>query len=48
LPEYFVLPHPAPRNRFWLAQNKCLPVGQTGFEKETIPLLLRKVKAVLK
>ena len=21
LPEYFVLPHPSPRNRFWLAKN---------------------------
>jgi len=40
LPEYFVLPHPSPRNRFWLVKNKW-------FEKETIPVLQKKVKAIL-
>lgn len=40
LPLYFTIPHPSPRNRFWLAQNKW-------FEKETIPLLQKKVKATL-
>jgi uracil-DNA glycosylase len=40
LPQYFTLPHPSPRNRFWLAQNKW-------FEKETIPLLRSRVKSIL-
>ena len=40
LPQYFPLPHPSPRNRFWLVQNKW-------FEKETVPLLQKKVKAIL-
>jgi uracil-DNA glycosylase len=34
------LPHPSPRNRFWLTKNKW-------FEKETIPLLQQKVSATL-
>lgn len=29
-PEYFVLPHPSPRNRFWLSKNPW-------FESEVIP-----------
>jgi uracil-DNA glycosylase len=41
LPDYFVLPHPSPRNRFWLVKNKW-------FEKETIPLLQKKVKELLR
>jgi len=32
LPNYFVLPHPSPRNRFWLTKNPW-------FEKEVIPVL---------
>jgi uracil-DNA glycosylase len=40
LPQYFTLPHPSPRNRFWLVKNKW-------FEKETVPLLQKKVKAIL-
>ena len=40
LPQYFPLPHPSPRNRFWLIQNKW-------FEKETVPLLQKKVKTFL-
>ena len=30
LPNYFVLPHPSPRNRFWLTKN-------TWFEEEVLP-----------
>lgn len=40
LPQYFPLPHPSPRNRFWLVQNKW-------FEMETVPLLQKKVKSFL-
>ena len=40
LPQYFTLPHPSPRNHFWLVKNKW-------FEKETIPLLQKKVKLIL-
>jgi uracil-DNA glycosylase len=40
LPQYFPLPHPSPRNRFWLVKNKW-------FEKETIPLLQKKIKEIL-
>lgn len=32
LPRYFVLPHPSPRNRFWLAKNPW-------FEAEVLPAL---------
>ncbi len=41
LPKYFPLPHPSPRNRFWLVNN-------TWFEKETVPLLQKKVNVILK
>ena len=40
LPQYFVLPHPSPRNRFWLVKNKW-------FEKVTIPLLQKRVSNIL-
>lgn len=40
LPAYFPLPHPSPRNRFWLVKNKW-------FEKDTIPLLQDKVSICL-
>jgi uracil-DNA glycosylase len=40
LPQYFPLPHPSPRNRFWLVKNKW-------FEKQTVPLLQKKVKMIL-
>ncbi|NNC71211.1 MAG: uracil-DNA glycosylase family protein, partial [Flavobacteriaceae bacterium] len=32
LPDYFVLPHPSPRNRFWLTKNPW-------FDKEVVPEL---------
>jgi uracil-DNA glycosylase len=41
LPRYFVLPHPSPRNRFWLVQNKW-------FEKAPLSLLKQKVNTILK
>ncbi|MFD2822595.1 uracil-DNA glycosylase family protein [Lacinutrix iliipiscaria] len=36
LPQYLPLPHPSPRNRFWLSKNPW-------FEKEVIPELQKKV-----
>ncbi|WP_353777468.1 uracil-DNA glycosylase family protein [Winogradskyella sp. 3972H.M.0a.05] len=41
LPKYFPLPHPSPRNRFWLSKNPW-------FEKEVIPDLRAIVKNQLK
>ncbi|MDB2385068.1 uracil-DNA glycosylase family protein [Polaribacter sp.] len=41
LPEYFPIPHPSPRNRFWLQKNEW-------FEKETVPILQEKVATILK
>ena len=40
LPKYFPLPHPSPRNRFWLAKNPW-------FEKEAIPVLKEKVNVII-
>lgn len=40
LPKYFVLPHPSPRNRFWLTKNPW-------FEKTVLPTLKKKVAEVL-
>lgn len=40
LPKYFPLPHPSPRNRFWLAKNPW-------FEKEVLPELKRLTKTIL-
>ena len=37
LPYYFPLPHPSPRNRFWLSQNRW-------FEKEVLPELSLSVQ----
>ena len=37
LPNYFVLPHPSPRNRFWLSKNPW-------FEEQVLPELRMKVK----
>ncbi len=41
LPDYFVLPHPSPRNNIWLKKNPW-------FEKETLPKLKREMKKALK
>lgn len=41
LPRYFTLPHPSPRNRFWLAKNPW-------FDKEVLPQLKASVQQVLK
>ncbi|MBC30235.1 MAG: IclR family transcriptional regulator [Muricauda sp.] len=40
LPTYFVLPHPSPRNRFWLSKNPW-------FEEEVLSQLKEKVSTVL-
>ncbi len=40
LPYYFPLPHPSPRNRFWLSKNPW-------FEVEVLPELKKKVKILL-
>ena len=39
-PEYFVLPHPSPRNQFWLQQHRW-------FENEVVPQLQNTVSAIL-
>ncbi|MCK5441112.1 MAG: uracil-DNA glycosylase family protein [Maribacter sp.] len=41
LPEYFPLPHPSPRNRFWLSKNPW-------FEERVIVKLKESVSATLK
>ena len=38
-PEYFVLPHPSPRNNIWLKKNPW-------FEKKLVPKLAKKVKGL--
>ncbi|MEM7143553.1 MAG: uracil-DNA glycosylase family protein [Verrucomicrobiota bacterium] len=40
LPEYLPLPHPSPRNRFWLAKNPW-------FEEEVLPELGQRVAGAL-
>ncbi len=40
LPRYFPLPHPSPRNRFWLSKNPW-------FDKAVVPKLQRLVNAIL-
>jgi len=40
LPKYLPLPHPSPRNRFWLTKNPW-------FNKEVIPELQKKVKELI-
>jgi uracil-DNA glycosylase len=37
LPEYFVLPHPSPRNNIWMAKNNW-------FQKEVLPHLKKVIK----
>lgn len=41
LPEYFVLPHPSPRNQIWLKKNPW-------FEKDVLIELRKQVKIALK
>ncbi|MEK9628357.1 MAG: uracil-DNA glycosylase family protein [Nitrospinota bacterium] len=40
LPNYFVLPHPSPRNNIWLKKNPW-------FEKQLVPKLRKKVKELI-
>lgn len=40
LPNYFPLPHPSPRNRFWLSKNPW-------FQREVVPDLQKVIRAVL-
>ena len=40
LPQYFVLPHPSPRNRFWLTKNPW-------FEEEVLPEFQKNVSKYL-
>ncbi len=40
LPKHFVLPHPSPRNRFWLTKNPW-------FEKEVLPVLKNKIREII-
>ncbi|WP_272150684.1 uracil-DNA glycosylase family protein [Tenacibaculum aiptasiae] len=40
LPKYFALPHPSPRNRFWLTKNPW-------FEKDILPKLKKKVTKII-
>ena len=41
LPKYFPLPHPSPRNRFWLTKNPW-------FEEEVVRELQKMVKEYIK
>ena len=41
LPEYFVLPHPSPRNNIWLKKNPW-------FEKKLVPQLEKRVEEFLR
>lgn len=41
LPEYVPLPHPSPRNRFWLTKNPW-------FEEAVIPVLQKNIANILK
>ena len=41
LPNYLPIPHPSPRNRFWLVKN-------TWFEQDVVPMLQERVAHVLK
>ncbi len=40
LPEFLVLPHPSPKNRFWLAKNPW-------FNAEVLPVLKQRVSKIL-
>ncbi|WP_103070605.1 uracil-DNA glycosylase family protein [Aquimarina sediminis] len=41
LPDYFVLPHPSPRNNIWQAKNEW-------YKKEVLPQLKTRVQSILK
>lgn len=41
MPEYLPLPHPSPRNRFWLKKNPW-------FERDILPVLRQKTYSILK
>ncbi|BDS14850.1 uracil-DNA glycosylase family protein [Aureispira anguillae] len=41
LPAFIPLPHPSPRNRFWLSKNPW-------FEKNVVPLLQERIHEILK
>lgn len=41
LPNYFPLPHPSPRNRFWLSKNPW-------FESEILPELKKRIQRSIK
>lgn len=41
LPDYFVLPHPSPRNNIWQAKNEW-------YKKEVIPQLQLQIRSILK
>ena len=41
LPRHFVLPHPSPRNRFWLTKNPW-------FEQEVLPELKSQINTLLR
>jgi len=40
LPDYFVLPHPSPRNNIWQAKNDWFP-------KEVLPALQKRIREIL-
>lgn len=40
LPEYFVMPHPSSRNRFWLTKNPW-------FEEYVIPDLQKRIQGII-
>ena len=40
LPKYFVLPHPSPRNRFWLTKNPW-------FEKEVLQVFKNQIQKII-
>jgi uracil-DNA glycosylase len=40
LPKYMVLPHPSPRNRFWLTKNPW-------FSESVLPVLRNKVAGII-
>ena len=41
LPDYFVLPHPSPRNNIWRAKNPW-------FDRDVLPMLKKQISQILK